>query len=167
MTEEEFETVLDASDVLRQLVYGGEGMRKESNFEVFRSFGVTAEGLNVIRACIRLHGRLPTDHMSQDLAKSGRLRHFADSLGGFNLVYEALEKLEQWQLVTAQSDTTEEYEWRILPEARCGVTDFARQLDNLQKQDWQWISVQKPAAGEFFTCLHTMRRKRGRYSPSD
>ena len=135
MSEEEFEAVLDASDILRQLVYGGKGMSIESKFDICRRFDVPAKDFNMIRACIRLKGHLPTDDISQGLARSGRLRHSADVLGGFNFVYAALEEFGKSQCRTALSDMTGEYQWKILPEGRMESKDFIQKNGELQNQD--------------------------------
>ena len=61
MSAAEFHRLLDSGNVLRQLIYGGEGMIEELNLDVFRRFGVTVGGLCAIRACVRSGGVLPDD----------------------------------------------------------------------------------------------------------
>merc|ERR1719506_3072259 len=99
MADADFEDFLGQSTTLRHLVHGHPQMQAadEPKYDVFKQFGVSCAELNLVHACIRLGGRLPTDERAISLAQSGALREAADKIGGFDLVNKALQAWAQEQ----------------------------------------------------------------------
>ena len=148
MSAAEFERVVDAGHILHHLVYWHAGMRSEANMDIFHRFGVTCKGLSVIRACVRANGALPDDDDAEALARSGELRHFADALGGFDAVDEALARSvteernrKSLQAHSPQTDEAGMYEWRALPRMQGFQLALRADLNELQAHGWQWVST--------------------------
>jgi len=169
MSAEEFETFLESGNILRSLVYGRDNMREECKLDIFLRFSVTAEIVNVIRACIRGQGALPVDAAVRQMVESGDLRHWSDAIGGFPAVDEALRAYEARQTDlsrgaemerrrrTACSPATDEaelYDWRVV--SHFGTVTIQDQIEQLQAENFLWASSE----GRNNTRLAFFRRPR-------
>ena len=173
MSATEFDDVLSAGNVLGRLVYGHARMRSEANFDVFHRFNVTTKGLNAIRACIRANGKLPDDATAKALVESGDLRHFADVLGGFQVVDDALEEREarnrEAEARNREAETAHEhtlvdrptkdcanvYEWRII--SHHSTAHFNRENEALQAEGFVWVASEEKR----LLCIEHYRRPWG------
>ena len=171
MSAAEFHRLLDSGNVLRQLIYGGEGMIEELNLDVFRRFGVTVGGLCAIRACVRSGGVLPDDEDALARATSGTLRSSADALGGFAAVDTALksqaarktesELLKHRNAERPSADRAAIFQWRSVFQESGLNSSPGEAFSEVQDEGFEWASQEKVGAGHLVHgYIHHFRRLR-------
>jgi len=91
---EEWENILDEGNILRMLFEGRKDMLQESNEEIFKYYKIKSSVFNVIRKCI-IDGVCPSDDMAINILKSGELRDTCNTLGGFKIIDDIINKYYQ------------------------------------------------------------------------
>ena len=168
MSKEEFTKLLNAGNILEQLVYGSDDMKKENNLDIFKQYHVTTGGLNLIRYCARTDGKLPDDEKTISFIEKGYLRDVAETLGGFPLVDAALKDHHQCKEAqkytpcinpkNSMEDMGTLYGWHTCFEFSNFLNpEFTKYTIQFQSPEgFEWCSMERY---ETVGCHHFRRRK--------
>ena len=147
ISSDEFEKLLDASNILRMLVYGHEGMSKEENLDIFEKFGIRKNVLNVIRKCISTGGILYNDKLFMSILTTGELRDACETLGGFPIIDSMLEKYithlddvnYHLTCVVPRLDIKGIFEWRCVPYKTTPGYDICRTIKQISEEGYNYV----------------------------
>ena len=179
MSAAEFNRLLEASPVLRQLIFGGGGMKQEEkiNDDVFLRYQVTTGTLSVIRACIHTGGVLPHDLTRRSALEDALadLREAAHRVGGFRSVDTALQAHAEREVETEATahraaerpsdDHAAMFQWRSVFQHLHPRADqeqaFDQAFDQLQQDGFEWASQQPTMRPQVVNGAHDYRDVHG------
>lgn len=161
---DELHALCEKGHALTGLIFGyqgGIGTPHEPNLDLFSEFPM--EELNLLRFCVRT-AALPKDNIAARLEKNGRLRQFADTFGGFDVVDQVLQK--EYELREAEQrnrfrcatkpseDVGNLFDWYAIQ----GMGPGGVQFENLQERGYELAGI------ELGTPLSTYHFRRARLS---